>query len=285
MTGLVGGGAMGCLLGLYGLLWVQGPRADYLNLARYLPQAMLPPSVRSQEATEGKTKKETEASNLDVSQAKVPAIRRDDFVQLATATEPVRPTPPPQPLTAEISAAEFVQLLAAAEKAHPALVDGDFDDPKIKKVKGLAYIVMCRLAEKIDAVDDSNSAGDTEQAAALFRRTLVRGLFADDLGEIASYWWQHPERPTQGVFFVGQVQSVQTLGGQTYCQIATGDGRATSTLPVLLREGSLSQGQYIGIVGVIVTDPKQHLAEFKGDEAQIIVATRIFPLDRPANDE
>jgi len=283
-TGVVGGGALGCFLGLYGLLWVRGASADYLELARYLPEAMLPPSMRSLDETETETNTETktvtvtEENNTDVSQDKALVVRRDDEVQPATATEPVQPTPP---LTAEIPAAEFVQLLAAAQEAQPKLAAGDFNDPETQQIKVHAYMAMCRLAEKIDTVADPNSAGDMQQATALFRWALIRAQLTNDLGQITSSWWEHTDRPSQGIFFVGQVQSVQPLGDQFLCQIATGEGQSTSTLPVLLPESSLSEGQRVGIVGVIIANPQQHLAEFEGDETQIIAATRIFPLDTP----
>ena len=47
LVGVVGGGALGILLGAYGLLWISGADGDVLGIAPWLPNALLPDSVQS----------------------------------------------------------------------------------------------------------------------------------------------------------------------------------------------------------------------------------------------
>ncbi len=47
LVGIMGGGALGLLLGAYGLLWLKGPAADFAGLSQWLPPAMLPASMQT----------------------------------------------------------------------------------------------------------------------------------------------------------------------------------------------------------------------------------------------
>jgi hypothetical protein len=46
LVGIVGGGVLGIALGAYALLWLLGPDGDLFQLAKWLPDALLPPSVQ-----------------------------------------------------------------------------------------------------------------------------------------------------------------------------------------------------------------------------------------------
>jgi hypothetical protein len=45
LVGIVGGGLLGIFIGAYALLWLRGAEGDLLGIARWLPDAILPPSV------------------------------------------------------------------------------------------------------------------------------------------------------------------------------------------------------------------------------------------------
>jgi hypothetical protein len=47
LVGVVGGGLLGIFIGAYALLWIRGADGDLLGIARWLPDAILPPSIEN----------------------------------------------------------------------------------------------------------------------------------------------------------------------------------------------------------------------------------------------
>jgi hypothetical protein len=47
LVGVIGGGLLGIFIGAYALLWLRGAEGDILGIARWLPESVLPPSIRA----------------------------------------------------------------------------------------------------------------------------------------------------------------------------------------------------------------------------------------------
>ena len=181
-------GVVGSFLGLYTLLWLQGPQADYLGLASILPAAMLPTaettlSEQSLAASsipptapleQPQTETAPTTNTLDDTQladetptvqptesplAATPLpsndIQQDSAVQPATVEQPI-PQPPAtekiavEPPQPSISAEQFTQLVAEADASQAQFLAGDFSTPQSTARKGRAYMTLCQLAENFD---------------------------------------------------------------------------------------------------------------------------------------
>ena len=230
------GGACGCLLGLYGLLYLLGPRGDVLNLAQYLPESALPPAMRSSEALDAS--EEGEEAALALSPADEPSLEqpaeedsgeeilRDDNLQTAGAEIPpdysepeTSSAPPAAPLRdlGEHAAAFQEQLLAAAD-AGGNLVTGSLADRSLVPVKGQAYKTICGLADECDFLSRTDLTPEFTEKALLARRFFEQLLSSEsasgDVSQIAARWWGFRDRPSSGIFFAGQVQGIEPYGDQ-----------------------------------------------------------------------
>ena len=212
-----------------------------------------------------------------------PEVTRDDHVQPATVQLPeVGPSPEPSLLpSTNTSAADFKQLLGTGHDSAQALVDGDLSTRESFRAMGHAFMALCQLAERIDFVHAANLDEDAQDQAlsarALFRALAKQSATQDDLALIASRWWQHQARSNQGIFLVGRIQDVETMGSHTLCQVAIVHAAESTLVPVLLPTGAAYQvGEQIGVVGTIVGEPGSVIPGFTADLPQLAVAVDSF---------
>ncbi len=295
-------GAVGILLGRYALLWLRGPSADYLQIARFVPRAIFPsaqpqvfaPQIAaedhfvSNDAPSEEPLDDEPAENLlaasepverePVAPVEQPVVTRDDSVQQATVQLPeVRPSPKPSLLpSTNTNASDFEPLLATAHEAAQTLVDGNLSTKESFRAMGHAYMDLCQLAERFDFVHAANLDDDARSQAlsaqALFRALSKRSAARSDLALIVSRWWQHERRPNQGIFLVGRIQDIEALGSHTLCQVAVVDAAESTLIPVLLPEATYRVGDQIGVVGTIVAQPRTVLPGFTADLPLLAVA-------------
>jgi len=282
---LIGPGLIGVFLGLYALLWIKGPSGDLINLARYLPTAMLPPMATTPEAKASQETAQPPEDAADLLVQEVPTVeqdidqdpaaaqptepRRDDAIRMAAAEQPAPPV-----LTALPD--EFGELLAAARAAEPGLVDGDLGTNEAVSQKGHAYMTICQLAQRFDLIRtpqlDAQSQAEIASAKELFDSMASDSSALGDLAAIASRWWGYESRPNQGIFFAGQIQNIQPLGDQTLCHVALDEPMNATVIPVLLDQASAGESDRIVVVGSIVSEPKNSLSGFSLDLPQVVVA-------------
>lgn len=272
IAAFVAGPVVGSLMGLYGLLWFQGAKADYVGLARVLPASLLPANFGQ---SSGKGTSSEAASIADASspglmeklQERPPAMKRDKAVLPASATEPV----PSMISTAHINADEFYALVEAAEVAFSEFAAGDLSTPGAIKRKGQAYIALCRLAEHFDFVQQPGLAPEVqakvEKARQLFRRAAEQANIRQDLAHIAGRWWEYDKRPSPGIFLVGEVEETLPAGDGTLCWVKLGGEMTAPAIPVWLTHGRYQPGDQIGVVGSVITDPADLPPSFTGAQA------------------
>ena len=262
MAALVVGPVMGGVLGLYGLLWLQGEKADHAGLASVLPQSVLPAEfgdaspVVEQIVVEQKTK-------LAASR-----IKRDQAVQPATAY---------QPLTTRTTLQQFNTSVDAAEAALPAIMSGDLSAPESVKRKGQAYMALCRLAEHFDFAQQPGLAPQVlekvRRAEQLYQHISADAGARQQLSHIASRWWDYQQRPSQGIFLMGQVQEIrqemQTVGTASLCWIQL---EGAAKVPVRIRHTRFQTGDFVGVVGKVVDRPKNSQPGVAADLEKIVEA-------------
>ena len=278
------GPVVGSLLGLYGLLWLQGTRADYLGLARVLPASMLPTSMLPADLGTAKSEaalaleKSSDGAALPEAGETIAPVRRDEEVTLASAVEPAVV----KQRSWTVSAEEFAALVDEAIAALPDMLRGDLSDRESLRRKCQAYVVLCRLAEQIDFASQPGLAPSLQttanQALQVFQQAAVSSIVRRDLGQIVSRWWKYGDRPNAGIFLVGSVQSREFVGDKTIAWLQVGDPSAPLSIPVLLQEQSLGQGtdaevgDQMTVVGDLITRADEIPTGFDGQQ---IVRSRI----------
>ena len=276
IAALVVGPVIGCVMGLYGLLWLQGEQADYVGMSRVLPASLLPPgfgegSGSSQLAAASPPVEEEPAENDSslaaarelMSKPSEPSteppapIKRDEDVLPAGAVKPM----PEATSTARITADEFSALVDAATAAAPEFMTGDLSTSESIKRKGQAYMDLCRLAEHFDFARHPgiapNAQAKAEQAVQLFQRVARESHVRQDLAHIAGRWWEYDKRPTSGIFLSGRVEATDLVGTSNICWVKLDTQTTAAAIPVWVKRGRFQPGESIGVVGRVLTDGGQ----------------------------
>ena len=265
------GPVLGGILGLYGLLWVQGEKGDLVGLARVLPASLLPERF---DGGGGASALPAEASSPGVGglMAKLrerPAtgMKHDDAVLPASATEPLLSATPP----VRIDAKEFSALLAAAQVALPEFAAGDLSTPGAIKRKGQAYMAFCRLAEHFDFARQPALAprvqAEVERARQLYQQAAEQADVRQDLAHIAGRWWEYDKRSSPGIFLVGEVEEILPAGDGTLCWVKPGGDVTAPAIPVWLLYEGYKAGDRIGVVGRVISEASDLPLGFSGRQA------------------
>jgi hypothetical protein len=300
LTGIVVSGVIGLALGYYALLWLAGSRGDILNVAQYLPSALLPADFRPVVVVR------TDADERDEMQAgyNEPVGEQQPDETPTTAQEELV-TSEPRPFDADAARAlddepathagelvsppsftadELAVALNTAEDAQPGLVAGDLNDgQQVQRTKGLNYSLLCDLAQKFTFVDAASRTEYVEilarRAEILFRLTLADQHTRGEVAVIVRKWLKSPHRKHGGVFFAGTVARNVEQGSVTECLFDLGDGQ---TLTVLVPPDAIEKlpdsAQPLGVIGWIVDNPAEQVGGYTGNAQQAVWAKKLIPL-------
>jgi len=274
------GPIVGGLLGLYGLLWLQGAKADYLGLARVLPASMLPAGLGGSSgdspiaeaiSPEGRLDDEEDASLLAtglaapelMAQSREPhaPMKLDASVQPASAAQRLAPAAS----MVRVSVDEFSALVNAAATALPEFLAADLATPESIRSKGQAYMALCRLAEHFDFAQQLGLAPSVQakvrQALQLYESATSQAKHRQELSHIASRWWEYEQRPSAGIFLTGQVQKTQPAGTGMLCWVKLSEQSPTAetaeAIPVMFNHQRYQTGDQIGVVGSVISSPSE----------------------------
>ena len=261
VAAFVAGPIAGSLLGLYGLLWLQGERGDHLGLSHLLPTKVLPASFgQTSEESEVAASEETAAEQLakDPSDSPSKRIIQDGAIKLASASGSVPP--------ARITASEFVELVEAAEAAMSEFLGNEMTSQASIKLKGQAYMSICQLSEHFDFARQPALSPAVQRkvdvATKLFLDATTHERNRQDLAHIAGQWWRYDKRNNAGIFFTGQVQKVNPTEEGDICWVQLSDASTTQSIPVWMEENQFQSGDQIGVVGRLITAPDELPREF-----------------------
>jgi hypothetical protein len=300
LAGIVVSGVIGLALGYYVLLLLMGSSGDFLNLAQYLPSAVLPAEFRPVLVvrTDADDRGEVQTTYT------VPVEQQELEETAATAQEVVAPDEPrpfdgdaARPLDDEpampagelesppsFTADELAAALRTAEGAQPGLVAGDLGNgQQVQRTKGSGYSLLCDLAQKLAFVDAASRTDYVEilaeRATMLFRRTLADQHTRHEVAVIVRMWIKSPHRKHGGVFFGGTVARNVEQGSVAECQFDLGDGQTLTVLVPPAAAGELSDSaQPLGVVGWIVDNPAEQVSGYTGDAQQAVWARQLIPL-------
>lgn len=268
----------GTLLGLYGLLWLQGDKADYVGLSHVLPASMLPAMSPTESEPSGEQAElvatESPLEKLLAKRTKAPSqpIKQDQAVSLASATQPLaKPS---------ISASEFSTRVDAASNALPDLLSGDLTSQASIQRKGQAYMALCRLAEQFGFAKQPGLApgidAKVREAKQLYRMATSTAAVRRDLAHIAGRWWEYEQRPSPGIFFAGQVAEVESADGGAIYWVQLGNSASSPKIPVWSAGDQLQAGDQVGVVGRIAPAPSGRPQGFAGK--QVVKMSHSFAL-------
>ena len=270
---VLAGPVVGTVLGFYGLLCLKGPQADYLQMSRFLPAAMLPASQAEQPPAEDILESLPEKTLLATAREDPPSppprARLDEQVQPAAVRQ--------QLPTAGISAQEFSELVAGAGQALPSFKQDGAVGADAFKLKAQAYMAVCRLAEQFEFIHQLGLSPQAQQqierGKEMFRQATADLSGLEDLTYIASRWWDYDQRSNQGIFFVGQIGNIQAAGSRTLCHIVL-TGNSGAEIPVLFDQLPFSEGQQIAVVGSVDHEPMQNGL----DGPRVVISQYSYPL-------
>jgi len=286
-------GVIGIPLGLYALLWLKGPAGDHLRIAQYLPDRMLPASLRHndyvtdeqsegdspvQEDTRSPPNDETEIAESAPNSSQKVEVMRDEQVSQVTAEmeSNVRSYP-------RVSNEEFRQALANAEEALPKLLAGELTTQSEIARKGQAYMSLCRLAEKFQYVHEVELATPGASLAAsanqLFRDLFTNENLQHELSQIAARWWEYDGRPSQGIIFLGKLQRVKPLEEGQLGFFSLAGAAQNAPIPVFLSGSNYQPNSMWGIVGMVLANPEEYLGEDGRELDQAVLAHEIFEVE------
>jgi hypothetical protein len=307
------GGVVSLPLGYFILLYALGPEGDFLQVAKYLPSAVLPTSFgnSSTQISAAVAKPKDNASSEEsvnvpagyTEEAKAPAESTATYESPNDDRYNTEPSPldepAAEPIAEDTASTTFAPLpirgptftveqlataLEAGKAAQTGLVAGDLSDASVRRTKGMSYAKLCDLAEALTFVDRSSPSVESEQAVEgadrLFRETLADAHARNEVARIAQIWFDSPHRAHGGIFLAGNLSGGQIAGDVYEYELATGDsGKLT-----LLFEGPLDpmvegSGHPVGIVGSIVENPAEQVAGYSGTAERAIWVARAIPLD------
>jgi hypothetical protein len=289
------GGVVGVTMGYYALMWITGPRGDFLDAAQYLPSAILPSEFRSPVVTVGDG--DWVASDSIASQTIESPDVGDNFA------EPVATEQAPPPETGEItgtegvggaaivagapsfSADELAVALSKAKESQAGLITGNFvDGGEMRRTKGQSYMAFCDLAQKAAFVDRKSNAS---YASALEREVqdLVRATLADthaqeEVAHLVPLWIKSTKRTHAGIFFAGRVTNQVDKGTVVECQVDLGGGEPLTVLVAQEQADAIeSSARPLGVLGWLVDEPSKNVHGYTGDAAQAVWAGHIISLE------
>jgi hypothetical protein len=284
------GGVVGLALGYYALMWITGPRGDFLDAARYLPSAVLPREFRAPVVTV------PDSDSIALETVDEPVVADDVTESIATEQSP----PPPETGDSaeteageaativdapSFSADELAVALRKAQEAQAGLVTGNFvDGGEVKRTKGQSYMAFCDLAQKATFVDKDLNAS---YASALEREVhdSVRATLADthaqeEVAHLVPLWIKSTKRTHAGIFFAGRVTSQSDKGTVVECQVDFGGGEPLTVLVAQEQADSIeSSARPLGVIGWIVDQPAEKVHGYTGDASQAVWAGRVISLD------
>ncbi len=226
-----------------------------------------------------------------------PPSTPDTFPPLPTTVTPPAPEPVGPKNTKNVSLAEASQAMAAATQATDAYLRSTADSPDLKTVRKNFYFNLAKLAEAITGLKqqpgDDHDVTMRATASGLISQLVGDRSRLDELGFLAGFWFDHPNRLQEnidGIALAGTVQEVQPLGKnfRTVVKLFKGNFPNAKDMAVTVisaMKPEVSAGDTAIVLGTIVKDPAQNLYGYDGREDRIVWAavvtkaqsTPVFP--------
>jgi hypothetical protein len=291
LIGVIAFGVIGLAIGYYILLAWRGTEGDVLNLAQFLPRAILPSEFSEAAYADDKSAMTGEAEQVDQARFDVPLAESDTKLDEPTPLAPPAAMPITEVVAPHVAGAplysvdECAVALQAAKEAQLGLVTGRLSDgAAVRRAKGISFSLLADLAQKatfVDAAARPTSVAPLQQETeTLFRETLSMADIRGEVGRIVPLWIGSKHRTHGGIFFAGTVLSDATKGEVVECRIDLEAGEPLTILVPPALAGKLQgSGRPLGFVGSIVDRPADSVSGYNGDAAQAVWIGQVIPLE------
>ncbi len=273
LVGIAAGGIIGVSIGYMVLLYLRGAEGDFLRIARFLPDAVLPVSLKT-EATAVARSASTVAPAAAGESLNVPAGYDEELAtpdeslahdesgdddrygadHSSTDHNNVEPSPLEEPAAEPIAEAtpaaktrpvdgptysidQLATALEVGKEAQAGLVVGDLSDANVRRTKGMSYAKLCDLASAVVFIDPAAPSIESEAAInatyRLFLETLADAHTQKEVSRIAEVWVDSPHRRHGGIFLTGEVSDGRIAGDLYEYVLATESG---SRFTLLMQE-------------------------------------------------
>lgn len=213
----------------------------------------------------------------------VAALPHDVTPSAATAAPATWPTTPIVGSLRGVSLyslADLEESLTGADAAQRQFLAGDLSRKEDVAAMGKAFIELCGLAERYTLTDPAAFGNElvAKQISAkqVFRAMAGNPARRNDLAMIAGRWLQHDRRQNQGIILLGRVSDLRAQGPWTEYTVDVPLGDSVAAAKVLTDGVRFSTGDEIAVVGVIVANPRQAIADYPGEAPQVVVAGFAF---------
>lgn len=182
-------------------------------------------------------------------------------------------------------ARELAEAFAPAEAAAVGFAAGSLDDPEQVSTMGQHYAHLCHLAQVLTLLDATEPSLMTAelQAADTFKRLLRDERSRGQSRQIAGPWIAWTGRPHGGVFFAGMPEDLRRAGEVIQYEFRIGE----SIVPVVMAEPidpnrfSQTGSPEVGVIGVVVENPRQWIAGYEGDAERVVWVRKTLALPPP----
>ena len=179
-------------------------------------------------------------------------------------------------------ASELAAAFSPAEAAASGFASGSLDDPAQVSTMGQHYAHLCHLAQVVTLLDTGDPSLMTAelQAADVFKRLLRDDRSRGQSRQIAGPWIAWTGRPHGGVFFAGMPEDLRRAGEAIQYEFRIGE----SVVPVVMSEPidpnrfSQTGAAEVGVIGVVVENPRQWIAGYEGDAERVVWARKTLAL-------
>ncbi|MFO0899815.1 MAG: hypothetical protein U0836_20485 [Pirellulales bacterium] len=284
---IVAGGAAGLAVGYVILLWMGGPKNDFLEILPKLPEWLKPAAAR-----QGFIEREPAESPVATSDPPADAAFPPREVDLSSAD------PEPAPRTSSPSggapsglvpstAAEVRQALAAADAAlEPAPVEASAKGPTPEQRAALAATAWDRLIDVSTRLAPSDP--DSAAARAAVEKAVYRRLNAADA---ADAWNRRAQSQLsdrsdrdQSLALVGRLQQVERRGAWYLTHLVLA-GQPKLAALVSAEPLEFKPGDDLAVLGLTLAQPRERFAGYEGPAQGPVVwpGVVVRVAARPAN--
>ncbi len=263
---IVAGGAAGLAVGYVILLWMGGPKNDFLEILPKLPEWLRPPAAR-----QGFIEREPAESPSAVTVPPADAQSPPREVDLSSAD----PEPPPQPSSpsgntplglASSTAAEVRQALAAADAAlEPAPVEASAKGPTPEQRAALAATAWDRLIDvstRLAPSDPDSAAARAAVEKAVYRRSSALDA-ADAWNRRAQSQLSDRGDRDQSLALVGRLRQVERRGAWYLSHLVLAGQPELATL-VSAEPLEFKSGDDLAVLGLTIARPRERFAGYEG---------------------
>jgi hypothetical protein len=281
-------GVVGTAIGYYILLAASGPSGDFLDVAQYLPSAILPGSFAPKTFVAGKEpivagEVPEQQASFNAPSATGNTEPEEPHTFTPTEVEPIGDVGAPRVSGAPTyTSDELAAALQTAKDAKAGLMTGSLaDGDAVQRRKGNSFSVLCDLAEKATFDDvDSADAPLAQEADVLFREALSDARIRGEVGRIVPLWIASKHRKNGGVFFAGTISDPTTRGQLVECRIELDEGvPLTLIIPASMASELDKSSRPVGVVGSLVDRPVDTISGYDGEASQVVWVGRLIELD------